>query len=50
MVEPAQHQQDLVTRYAPYANLASQRLGLPSRVILAKTAVETEWGEVFCRQ
>lgn len=40
-------QQAFVDRYAPYANLASQQLGLPSRVILAKLAVETGYGQHF---
>lgn len=47
MADLAQYQQDFLTRYAPYANLASQQLGLPSRVILAKLAVETGWGQHF---
>jgi len=40
-------QQAFVDRYAPYANLASQQLGLPSRVILAKLALETGYGTHF---
>ncbi len=47
MAELNATQQAFVDRYAPYANLASQQLGLPSRVILAKLAVETGYGQHF---
>jgi len=47
MADLSQSQQAFLTRYAPYANLASQQLGLPSRVILAKLALETGWGEHY---
>ena len=47
MADLTQTQQAFVDRYAPYANLASQQLGLPSRVILAKIALETGYGTHF---
>lgn len=45
MAQLSQSQQAFIDRFAPYANLAALQLGLPSRVILGKLAIESDWGQ-----